>query len=76
MTAGGPPPPPPPPPPGLFSDIEPVGKSEPTGVNALFADINKGDDVTKGKLGRAKIIASFDKAPFHLLNSEILYPIG
>ena len=46
--AGGPPPPPPPPPPGLFADA-PAAKSEPTGVNALFADINRGDDVTKGE---------------------------
>jgi hypothetical protein len=49
-TAGGPPPPPPPPPPGLFSDVKAEEASEPKGVNALFADINRGDDVTKGQL--------------------------
>lgn len=48
--AGGPPPPPPPPPPsGLFDDITSGATSEKSGVGALFADINKGDDVTKGK---------------------------
>jgi len=47
--AGGPPPPPPPPPPGLFDDIGLETIPQKAGANALFADINKGDDVTKGK---------------------------
>jgi hypothetical protein len=48
-TSGGPPPPPPPPPPGLFSDAKAEAKSETKAINALFADINKGEDVTRGK---------------------------
>jgi hypothetical protein len=50
VTAGGPPPPPPPPPPGLFDDVKAEAKSETKAINALFADINRGDDVTKGQL--------------------------
>jgi len=48
--AGGPPLPPPPPPPGLFDD---VGKAEEdpskAGRGALFAEINQGADITKGR---------------------------
>lgn len=45
-SAGGPPPPPPPPPPSnLYAEA-----SEPKsgGINAVFADLNKGSDVTSG----------------------------
>ena len=51
VTSGGPPPPPPPPPPGLFSDAKAEDKGETKAINALFADINKGEDVTRGKEG-------------------------
>ena len=47
-TPGGPPPPPPPPPPGLFDDV-PSGDPKDQARNQLFADINKGSDITKGK---------------------------
>lgn len=40
--AGGPPPPPPPPPADLFDD-KPSG-----GINAVFADLNKGEAITSG----------------------------
>ena len=51
-SAGGPPPPPPPPPPGsLFDDLKkkdgPAGGSDDAKA-ALFADLNKGADITKG----------------------------
>lgn len=43
-TAGGPPPPPPPPPPAdLFAPDANEG-----GMTAVFADLNKGEDITKG----------------------------
>jgi hypothetical protein len=48
VTSGGPPPPPPPPPPGLFSDVKTEEKAETKAINALFADINKGEGVTQG----------------------------
>lgn len=48
VTSGGPPPPPPPPPPGLFSDLKTEEKAETKAINALFADINKGEGVTQG----------------------------
>jgi len=46
--AGGPPPPPPPPPPpaDLFADL--VANPEDQARNQLFADLNKGSDITKG----------------------------
>ena len=50
VTSGGPPPPPPPPPPGLFSDAKTEEKAETKAINALFADINKGEGVTQGML--------------------------
>ncbi|ODV79975.1 adenylate cyclase-associated protein [Suhomyces tanzawaensis NRRL Y-17324] len=41
---GAPPPPPPPPPPALFEDQpKPEG-----GINAVFADLNKGENITSG----------------------------
>ena len=46
--AGGPPPPPPPPPASLFDDIKTVENPADKARNALFADLNKGEDVTKG----------------------------
>ena len=50
VTSGGPPPPPPPPPPaGLFSDTKADDKGESKAINALFADINKGEGVTSGE---------------------------
>jgi adenylyl cyclase-associated protein len=46
---GGPPLPPPPPPPGLFDDIKSMQPNpENTVRNALFSELNKGEDVTKG----------------------------
>ena len=45
---GGPPLPPPPPPPGLFDDIKVEANPEKSARNALFAEINQGDGVTKG----------------------------
>lgn len=42
--SGGPPPPPPPPPGGL----PPIPKSGGADLGAMFADLNKGDGVTKG----------------------------
>lgn len=45
-TAGGAPPPPPPPPPppaSVFEDTKPSG-----GMNAVFADLNKGENITSG----------------------------
>lgn len=42
-TAGGPPPPPPPPPAALFEEA-----SQPSGMNAVFADLNRGSNVTSG----------------------------
>lgn len=45
---GGPPLPPPPPPQGLFDDITVTKSAEDTARNALFSDLNKGEDVTKG----------------------------
>ncbi len=50
--AGGPPAPPPPPPPGLMEDaLKNIsgGNPEKTARSALFADINKGEGVTKGR---------------------------
>jgi len=46
--AGGPPPPPPPPPADLFADLKIDSNPEDKARNALFADLNKGDDVTRG----------------------------
>ncbi|XP_059087637.1 adenylyl cyclase-associated protein 1-like isoform X5 [Tigriopus californicus] len=47
--AGGPPLPPPPPPPGLFDDIKKDdGGSVNIARNALFDEINRGGEVTKG----------------------------
>lgn len=48
--AGGAPPPPPPPgpPPKLEYKEEPKSDSAPTGINAVFSELNKGDAVTKG----------------------------
>lgn len=45
---GGAPPPPPPPPASLFNDDKsPASSSAPTGgMNAVFADLNKGEDIT------------------------------
>ena len=48
--AGGPPLPPPPPPPGLFDDIKVDANPEKAARNALFSDLNRGEDVTKGEL--------------------------
>ncbi len=46
---GGPPLPPPPPPPGLFDDIKTAAANpEKEARNALFADLNRGENVTKG----------------------------
>ncbi len=45
---GGPPLPPPPPPPGLFDDIKVEVDPEKSARNALFADLNRGDQVTHG----------------------------
>ena len=51
-SGGGPPAPPPPPPPGLMEDalksISGGGGGEKTARNALFAEINQGEGVTKG----------------------------
>lgn len=47
-SGGGPPPPPPPPPAPLLQDVEINGKGDDTARAALFADLNKGEDVTKG----------------------------
>lgn len=48
-TAGGPPPPPPPPPANIFADD---GKSPATsstgGLDAVFSELNQGEDITKG----------------------------
>ena len=49
-TNGGPaapPPPPPPPPPAIFDEVS-TGSSGDKARNALFDDLNKGDDVSKG----------------------------
>jgi len=46
--AGGPPPPPPPPPADLFDDLKITEDPEAKARNALFDELNKGDDVTKG----------------------------
>lgn len=46
--AGGPPPPPPPPPADLFDDLKITENAEDKARNALFDELNKGDDVTKG----------------------------
>lgn len=47
--AGGPPPPPPPPPADLFDDLKiEAGDGDDKARNALFSDLNKGEDVTKG----------------------------
>ncbi|KAL2267758.1 hypothetical protein VTJ83DRAFT_5035 [Remersonia thermophila] len=50
--AGGPPPPPPPPPPGpppvLKIDALPSQPSGPSGLGAVFSELNKGEAVTKG----------------------------
>lgn len=51
--AGGPPPPPPPPPPpaNLFDDTSsaPAAPAAPAGgMNAVFADLNKGENITSG----------------------------
>ena len=45
---GGPPPPPPPPPADLFDDLKIEENKDDKARNQLFADLNKGDDVTKG----------------------------
>ncbi|PMB71282.1 Adenylyl cyclase-associated protein [Beauveria bassiana] len=54
-SAGGPPPPPPPPPPGPAPVLDiktdnaaPAASSAPSGLGAVFSDLNKGDSVTKG----------------------------
>lgn len=50
--AGGPPPPPPPPsgapPPPRFDDAPKAAAPSGDGLGAVFADLNKGSDVTKG----------------------------
>lgn len=46
--AGGPPPPPPPPPANLYDDSEKSGDSSSTGMQAVFADLNKGEAITSG----------------------------
>ena len=46
--AGGPPPPPPPPPADLFDDLKITENAEDKARNALFDELNKGDDVTRG----------------------------
>ena len=61
-TNGGPaaPPPPPPPPPPEISDDASAGSGADKERNALFADLNKGADVTKGNIpGRAKVRAGY-----------------
>ena len=51
-TNGGPaaPPPPPPPPPPEMSDDVSSSSSSDKQRNALFADLNKGEEVTKGNV--------------------------
>ena len=46
--AGGPPPPPPPPPADFMADLKIEENPEKKARNALFDDLNKGDDVTRG----------------------------
>ncbi|CAH6720409.1 adenylyl cyclase-associated protein [[Candida] jaroonii] len=47
--AGGPPPPPPPPPANLFDDAPSSTSAAPAGgMNAVFADLNKGENITSG----------------------------
>lgn len=50
--AGGPPPPPPPPPADLFSDVTNAKPAENSGsgggMNAVFAELNKGESITSG----------------------------
>lgn len=51
LGAGGPPPPPPPPPPSfLVDDVAPTTEAskEPTGLGAVFSELNKGEAVTSG----------------------------
>lgn len=61
--AGGPPPPPPgPPPPSLDISSGGSGGGGSDNRNALFASINKGSDITKGRLS--------DWAASELLNSD------
>ncbi|KAG7876862.1 hypothetical protein KL905_005151 [Ogataea polymorpha] len=43
--AGGPPPPPPPPPASVFEAKE---EQQPTGMNAVFSELNKGENITAG----------------------------
>lgn len=45
---GGPPPPPPPPPADLYSESAEPKAAGAGGINAVFADLNKGSDVTSG----------------------------
>ncbi|GMM29354.1 adenylate cyclase-binding protein [Martiniozyma asiatica (nom. inval.)] len=49
-SGGAPPPPPPPPPPpaDLFTSDEPVSDTSSGGMGAVFADLNKGENITKG----------------------------
>ncbi|KAI8076828.1 adenylate cyclase associated N terminal-domain-containing protein [Halteromyces radiatus] len=47
-TAGGPPVPPPPPPPMIIDENESSVESKPTGAAAVFAEINRGENVTSG----------------------------
>ncbi|VEU20062.1 DEKNAAC100675 [Brettanomyces naardenensis] len=50
-SAGGPPPPPPPPPASVFeakSEDAPSGDASSGGMNAVFSELNKGADITKG----------------------------
>ncbi|CCF60292.1 hypothetical protein KAFR_0J02280 [Kazachstania africana CBS 2517] len=45
--AGGPPPPPPPPPSSVF-EVKPDVPEAKSGIDAVFSEINKGADITKG----------------------------
>ncbi|ODV59419.1 adenylate cyclase-binding protein ASCRUDRAFT_9471 [Ascoidea rubescens DSM 1968] len=45
--AGGPAPPPPPMPPASLFEVEATPQQE-TGINAVFSELNKGEDITKG----------------------------
>ncbi|CDO92026.1 unnamed protein product [Kluyveromyces dobzhanskii CBS 2104] len=46
-TPGGPPPPPPPPPPSVFESGEQSKQQESGGIGAVFAELNKGENITK-----------------------------
>lgn len=48
--AGGPPPPPPPPPANIFDDVKSssTDSAPAAGINAVFAELNQGEGITKG----------------------------